>query len=66
MSKNELTDVTVQLHHETHRAILVSDDGDSENGVWLPLSQIEYEKTNKPGIILVTLPTWLAKERGLI
>jgi hypothetical protein len=66
MSKNELTDIMVQLHHETDRAILVSDAGDSEKAVWLPLSQIEFEKTGKPGIVLVTLPTWLAKERGLI
>jgi len=66
MSKNELADVTVQLHHETPRAILVSDDGDSEKAVWLPLSQIEFEKTSKPSIITVTLPVWLAKERGLI
>lgn len=66
MSKNELTDVTVQLHHETHRAILVSDDGDSEKAVWLPKSQCEFEQTDKPGIVTVTLPVWLAKERRLI
>lgn len=66
MSKNELTDVTLQLHHETDRAILVSDDGHGEKAVWIPKSQCEFEQTGKPGIVLVTLPTWLAKERGLI
>lgn len=60
-----LTDITVQLHQTTERAILVSDDGDVEKAVWLPKSQIEYE-TKSGDIIEVTLPEWLATERGLV
>lgn len=61
-----LTDISVQLHQETQRAILVSDDGDLEKAVWLPKSQVEY--VTKPGsdVIEVTLPEWLATERRLV
>lgn len=61
----ELVDLTLQLHHETERAILVSDDGDPENAVWLAKSQIEIEPKGR-GTVEVTCPFWLAKERGLI
>jgi len=60
-----LTDITVQLHQETERAILVSDDGETDNAVWLPKSQVEFV-TKSAGIIEVTLPEWLATERGLV
>lgn len=64
-----LTDITVQLHQETAKAILVSDDGQSDNGVWLAKSLIEF--VEKPGgIVEVTLPEWLpewlAIERRLV
>lgn len=61
-----LTDITVRLHQETERAILVSDDGDNDKAVWLPKSQVEF--VQKPGsdVIEVTLPEWLATERGLV
>lgn len=65
MSESRLTEITVQLHQQTERAILVSDDGDVEKACWLPKSQIEFaEKAG--GMIEVTLPEWLATERGLV
>jgi hypothetical protein len=63
--KSDLLDLTVQLHHETAKAILVSDDGDKEHAVWLPLSQCEVER-KAGGIIVVTLPEWLATDKGLV
>ena len=33
--KSDLIDVTVQLHHETAKAVLVSDDGDRDKAVWI-------------------------------
>lgn len=60
-----VVDVTVQLHHETEKAILVSDDGDRDKAVWLPRSQIEIEE-KRGGVVVVTLPTWLAKDKGLV
>lgn len=63
--KSDLIDVTMQLHHETDKAVLVSDDGDKSGAVWLPLSQCEVER--KPnGIVIVTLPEWLATAKGLV
>ena len=60
-----LVDVTVQLHQETAKAILVSDDGDSANGVWLAKSLVEF--VEKPGgLVEVTMPEWLAIERRLV
>lgn len=63
--KSDLIDVTVQLHHETERAILVSDDGDREKATWIPLSQCEILKRPN-GIAIVTMPEWLALDKGLI
>lgn len=63
--KSDLIDVTVQLHFMTDRAIRVSDDGDSEKAVWIPLSQCEVLKRPN-GIAIVTLPEWMALEKGLI
>jgi hypothetical protein len=63
--KSDLVDLTVQLHHETGKAVLVSDDGDRDHAVWLPLSQVEIER--KPnGVVIVTLPEWLATDKGLV
>lgn len=63
--KSDLIDVTVQLHHVTERAVLVSDDGDREKAVWIPISQCEVERRPN-GIAVVTMPTWLATEKGLV
>mgnify|MGYP006935485999 CR=1 FL=1 len=60
-----LTDITVRLVQQTERAILVTDSDDLEAAVWLPKSQVEL--VEKPGdIVEVTLPEWLAIERGLV
>jgi hypothetical protein len=63
--KSGIIDITVQLLHETDRAVLVTDIT-PENGVWLPLSQIEIEPADVGGMHVVTLPEWLAMERGLV
>jgi hypothetical protein len=53
------------VHHVTERAVLVSDTGDNEDAVWLPLSQIEIEPLSK-GTAEITMPEWLAADKGLI
>lgn len=67
MTRSTLVDVTVQIHHRptNGRAILVSDDGDVKRAVWLPLSQIEIEII-RGDTAEVTMPEWLAQEKGLI
>lgn len=62
--KANLLDVEVYLHAETDKAVRVSDDGDNESAVWLPKSQIEI--VHHKGTIIVTLPEWLAVDKGLV
>jgi len=63
--RSDLVDLTVQLHHATDWAVLVSDDGDRAKAVWIPLAQCEVEKRPN-GIAVVTMPEWLATEKGLV
>ena len=65
MSSRPLIDLTLRLHHETDKAVLVSDDGDEKKAVWLPLSQIEIER-KRGGVVVVTAPEWLATDKGLV
>ncbi len=67
--RSDLVDLLLFEHHRTAAAVLVSDTGEEAHGVWLPLSQVEIEaKPGRPGgnEIMVTLPEWLAQQRGLI
>ena len=59
--KSDLVDVTVTLKRETDKAVLVDHGGDE---CWLPKSLIEIEQDGKAHI--VTLPEWLAQEKGMI
>lgn len=61
--KSDLTDISLMWHGETDKAIKVSEDG--ETFIWLPKSQIEYEK-KVDGSVTVTLPRWLYEDKGFI
>lgn len=64
MSRSNLVDVEVIIVHQTDKAVLVKSDEEAD-GVWLPLSQCEVDA--EPGSVgEVTLPDWLATERGLV
>lgn len=56
---------TLHLHHETPLAILVSDDGEENNAVWLPRSKIEIVREIDDETVEVEVPDWLAEEKGL-
>ena len=58
----------MHLHVETENAILVSHDGDKDKAVWLPKSQVEFATSVRgfSQVVIVTLPEWLAKEKGLV
>ena len=75
----KLHDFEMVLHYDTGRAILVSDTGEEVRAVWLPKSKIEFHPGSKQvsavkkdgqrvtlSVITVTIPEWLAKEKGLI
>lgn len=55
--ESDLVDITCTLRHQTDKAYLV-DDGDKQ--VWVPKSQCEYDD----GVL--TLPEWLARDKGFI
>lgn len=63
--KSNVIDIDVQVLRETDKAAMVTLDV-PDNGVWLPKSQIELSETGIAGIMTVTLPEWLALEKGLI
>lgn len=63
MPRRELYDASFKLLHETDGAILVTED--DEKKFWLPKSQIEFEKI-ETGLVEVTMPLWLAKEKGIV
>ena len=56
-------EIFVEIKRRAQKAVLVS-DGAVE--VWLPLSLIDIEPGNKYNQATITLPEWLAKEKGLI
>lgn len=64
MGKSDLIDVAVKLHHESEKAWLVSDDGDRAKAIWIPKSQAELEP--KGAVHILTLPEWLATDKGLV
>lgn len=53
--KSDLVDLTLCLHHRTERAILVSDTGERDDAVWLPLAHVEVEPL-KGRTCIVTCP----------
>lgn len=63
--KSDVIDMDLHIHARAEKAIKVSDDGDRESAVWLPLSQIEIHRT-VGSTVEITLPEWLAVEKGLI
>lgn len=65
MTRANLTDLTVTIHAKTPAAIMVSDDGEREHACWLPLAHTEIN-TQRGITAEITIPEWLAKDRGLI
>ena len=53
------------IEARTDKAILFH-TGDKTQAVWLPKSRIQIDDTGIPEIFTVTMPEWMAIERGLI
>lgn len=60
--RSDLIDISGEIRIDRERAVLFF-DGDKE--VWLPKSLIEIERKER-GLFEITLPEWLALEKGLI
>ena len=63
--KSTVVDIDVKVHARTDRGIRVSTAGQQIDAEWLPLSQIEVEM-KQGGLAVVTLPEWLALDKGMI
>lgn len=63
--KSDIIDIDGAVEHRTQKAVLFH-LGDKTKAVWLPLSQIEIAPTGVGGIFTVSLPEWLALDKGLI
>lgn len=64
--KSDLVDIAACRHAETEKAILISETGDKKDAVWVPKSQVEIDNDGHENFITVTMPEWLAKDKGLI
>lgn len=64
MANNDPVELELELIHSTEDAHLFS-DGDSE--AWLPRALIQsMDEADEEDTFVVTIPEWLAKDRGLI
>jgi hypothetical protein len=64
MNRRTLIDLSVIIVRRTEKAVLVK-DAEGAKPVWLPLAQVEVE--GEVGAVgEITLPEWLAQEKGLI
>lgn len=72
-----LVDIVMVMHSDAERprAILASTDGNRLSAVWLPKSEVEIVQTgpsqrkkNRRFVtpVRVTMPQWLAQQKGLI
>lgn len=62
--KSNVMDIEVIISHMTDRAVLVK-EYEQDSGTWLPLSQVEVDgDVGEYGV--VTIPEWLALDKGLI
>lgn len=68
--KSDLIDIELFRHAETEKAVLFSEFNVKEAAKWLPKSQIEYYKKEGPhrgdAVYVVTMPKWLAKDKGFV
>ena len=58
----EFLTISATILQETDDAILIECDGQEE---WLPISQIDFAGERGDTDVEITLPDWLAEERGL-
>ncbi len=61
---NDTVDITVELKHSTDKAWLVSDGG--KEPVWVAKSQGELERDPGKRTYTLTIPEYIALQKGLI
>jgi hypothetical protein len=63
--KSNIIDIDGAIEAQTTSAVMFH-TGDKSEAVWLPRSQIEISETGFAGIVTISLPEWLALNKGLI
>jgi hypothetical protein len=63
--KSNVIDIDGEITIRTGSAVFFH-TGNKSEAVWLPRSQIEINETGVAGIVTITLPEWLALDKGLI
>ncbi len=62
----DIVEVLCFLHGETDKAFYVSDTGERQQAVWVPTSQLEGYEYKSGSKIELSMPEWLALEKGFI
>lgn len=65
-SNDETVEVTLHVHAETARAMLLSLDGEEKHAEWTPKSQITHMGAEKGESGVFELREWIAKKNGFI
>lgn len=63
--KSDLVELTAREKRRTDKAICINASGEKGADVWLPLSKVEVQKTGNGSLVILTLPEWLAIDKGL-
>lgn len=66
MGNSDIIDLDLIMRAETAAAVMVAETEDALKAVWLPKSQIEIERKAGSRIVTITLPEWLAIDKGLV
>jgi hypothetical protein len=64
--RSDILDIDVHVVARTEKAVRVH-QGDEDSAVWVPLSQVEIEPhQSMQRVYVLSLPQWLAEEKGLV
>lgn len=68
LKQDEMYGSTFVVHHETEKALLVSETGDEKLAKWIPKSKIQRSVPDpkSPHTEEITMPEWLAKAKEFI
>lgn len=61
----EFTCLVLIKHHETAKALLVSDDGDAVGAVWIPRAMVGTDKTDRGRFLVATVSKAFAGEKRI-
>ncbi|CAN5478328.1 hypothetical protein BH10PSE7_BH10PSE7_15220 [soil metagenome] len=62
-ARHEIIDIAAIVIETRERAVLIDHGGKAR--VWLPLSQVEVSPNGDGRTVTVSLPAWLAEEKGI-